>query len=90
MLALLQELRGQDGIWAIACDTDGIDGTEDNAGAFISPESFKKSEELGLDPSSFLSNNDSYSFFHELGGLVSPGPTMTNVNDFRAVLVLPA
>ena len=90
MLALLQELRGQDGIWAIACDTDGIDGTEDNAGAFISPESFKKSEELGLDPSCFLSNNDSYSFFHELGDLVSPGPTMTNVNDFRAVLVLPA
>ena len=90
MLALLQELRGRDGIWAIACDTDGIDGTEDNAGAFISPESYKKSKELGLDPSDFLSNNDSYSFFHELGDLVSPGPTMTNVNDFRAVLVLPA
>ncbi len=88
-LSLLQELRGQDGIWAIACDTDGIDGTEDNAGAFISPESFKKSEKLGLDPSEYLSNNDSYSFFHELGDLVSPGPTMTNVNDFRAVLVLP-
>ena len=90
MLALLQELRGQDGIWAIACDTDGIDGTEENAGAFISLESFKKSEELGLDTSCFLSNNDSYSFFYELGDLVSPGPTMTNVNDFRAVLVLPA
>ena len=89
-LALLQELRGQDGIWAIACDTDGIDGTEDNAGAFISPESLRKSEELGLDPSGFLSNNDSYSFFYELGDLVSPGPTMTNVNDFRAILVLPA
>ena len=88
-LSLLQELRGQDGIWAIACDTDGIDGTEDNAGAFISPESFKKSEKLGLDPSDYLSNNDSYSFFHELGDLVSPGPTMTNVSDFRAVLVLP-
>ena len=85
----LQELRGQDGIWAIACDTDGIDGTEDNAGAFISPESFKKSKKLGLDPSEYLSNNDSYSFFHKLGDLVSPGPTMTNVNDFRAVLVLP-
>ena len=88
-LSLLQELRGQDGIWAIACDTDGIDGTEDNAGAFISPESFKKSKKLGLDPSDYLSNNDSYSFFHELGDLVSPGPTMTNVNDFRAILVLP-
>ena len=88
-LSLLQELRGQDGIWAIACDTDGIDGTEDNAGAFISPESFKKSEKLGLDPLDYLSNNDSYSFFHELGDLVSPGPTMTNVNDFRAILVLP-
>ena len=89
ILSLLQELRGQDGIWAIACDTDGIDGTEDNAGALISPESFKKSEKLGLDPSKYLSNNDSYSFFNELGDLVSPGPTMTNVNDFRAVLVLP-
>ena len=88
-LSLLQELRGQNGIWAIACDTDGIDGTEDNAGAFISPESFKKSEKLGLDPSDYLSNNDSYSFFRELGDLISPGPTMTNVNDFRAVLVLP-
>ena len=88
-LSLLQELKGQDGIWAIACDTDGIDGTEDNAGAFISPESFKKSKKLGLVPSDYLSNNDSYSFFHELGDLVSPGPTMTNVNDFRAVLVLP-
>ena len=88
-LSLMQELRGQDGIWAIACDTDGIDGTEDNAGAFISPGSFKKSEELGLSPSGYLFNNDSYSFFHKLGDLVSPGPTMTNVNDFRAVLVLP-
>ncbi len=88
-LSLLQELRGQDGIWAIACDTDGIDGTEDNAGAFISPESFKKSKKLGLDPSDYLSNNDSYSFFHKLGDLVSPGPTMTNVNDFRAILILP-
>ena len=55
-LSLLQELRGQDGIWAIACDTDGIDGTEDNAGAIISPESFKKSKKLGLDPSFYLSN----------------------------------
>ncbi len=89
ILSLLQELRGQDGVWAIACDTDGIDGTEDNAGAFISPESFKKSQKLGLDPSDYLSNNDSYSFFHKLGGLVSTGPTMTNVNDFRALLVLP-
>ena len=89
MLSLLKDLRGRDGIWAIACDTDGIDGTEENAGAFISPESFKKSEKLGLDPSDYLSNNDSYSFFYELGDLVSPGPTMTNVNDFRAVLVLP-
>ncbi|MBG56311.1 MAG: glycerate kinase [Deltaproteobacteria bacterium] len=89
ILSLLQELRGQDGVWAIACDTDGIDGTEDNAGAFISPESFKKSQKLGLDPSDYISNNDSYSFFHKLGGLVSTGPTMTNVNDFRALLVLP-
>lgn len=89
MLSLLLELKGQSGIWAISCDTDGIDGTEENAGAFISPESFFKSKTLGLDPSFFLSRNDSFNFFSELGNLVFTGPTFTNVNDFRAILVMP-
>ena len=89
MLSLLLELQGQAGIWAIACDTDGIDGTEENAGAVIAPESFERSENLGLNPSSFLANNDSYNFFSVLGNLISPGPTLTNVNDFRAILVMP-
>ena len=89
MLALLIELRGQTGIWAIACDTDGIDGTGDNAGAIIGPDSFKISESLGLNPAKFLEKNDSYNFFSKIGGLVSPGPTLTNVNDFRAILIMP-
>ena len=89
MLSLLIELRGQEGIWAIACDTDGIDGTGDNAGALITPDSFKISNSLGLNPESFLANNNSYNFFSKIGGLVSPGPTLTNVNDFRAILIMP-
>ena len=89
MLSLLIELRGQAGIWALACDTDGIDGTGDSAGAFIGPESFKIADSLGLNPSNFLEQNDSYTFFSKIGGLVNPGPTLTNVNDFRAILILP-
>ncbi len=90
MLSMLVELRGQDGIWAISCDTDGIDGTGNNAGAFIGPESFKLSDSLGLNPEKFLANNDSYNFFSKIGALVSPGPTLTNVNDFRAILIMPS
>lgn len=71
------------GVWAIAADTDGIDGTEDNAGAILTPESMKK----GLDAKAFLARHDSYGFFRELGDLVVTGPTRTNVNDYRAILV---
>ncbi|MBC8260125.1 MAG: glycerate kinase [SAR324 cluster bacterium] len=88
LLTLMQELQGRAGIWALACDTDGIDGTEDNAGALITPQSFIKASNLGLEPAVFLADNDAYSFFEALGDLVSPGPTMTNVNDFRAILVM--
>ena len=89
LLSLLLELKGQAGIWAISCDTDGIDGTEDNAGAFISPESFLKSKDLCIEPSIYLSRNDSYNFFSKLDSLIFTGPTFTNVNDFRAILVMP-
>jgi hydroxypyruvate reductase len=71
------------GIWAIAADTDGIDGTEDNAGAILTPESMKK----GADGKAFLARHDSYGFFQKLGDLVVTGPTRTNVNDYRAILV---
>jgi glycerate 2-kinase len=72
------------GIWAIAADTDGIDGTEDNAGAILTPESMKK----GHDGKVFLGRHDSYGFFRALGDLVITGPTRTNVNDYRAILIL--
>jgi hydroxypyruvate reductase len=71
------------GIWAIAADTDGIDGSEDNAGAILTPDSMKK----GRDAAAFLARHDSYGFFSALGDLVVTGPTRTNVNDFRAILV---
>ena len=72
------------GIWAIAADTDGIDGTEDNAGAILTPDSLRR----GADAKALLAKHDSYGFFKALGDLVVTGPTRTNVNDYRAVLVL--
>ena len=71
------------GAWAIACDTDGIDGSEDNAGAVLSPDSMKR----GRDAKALLARHDSYGFFSALGDLVTTGPTRTNVNDYRAILV---
>lgn len=89
LLALGVALGGHDKVWAIACDTDGIDGTEDNAGALLDPGSLARAAALGLDAKAHLANNDGYGFFAGLGDLVVTGPTRTNVNDFRAVLVLP-
>jgi hydroxypyruvate reductase len=86
-LALAIALRGAQGLSAIACDTDGIDGSEDNAGAIISPETLRRARALGLDPDAFLQANDSYGFFQPLDDLVMTGPTRTNINDFRAILV---
>jgi len=75
-------------VWAIACDTDGIDGSEDNAGALMGPDTLTRAESLGLDPRQYLTSHDSYGFFKALGDLVITGPTRTNVNDYRALLVL--
>lgn len=88
-LALAIELAGTDGISAIACDTDGIDGSRDNAGAMVFPDTLSRARTLGLEPEKYLDNNDSYGFFALLEDLVKPGPTLTNVNDFRAILIDP-
>jgi glycerate 2-kinase len=87
LLALALALGGEPGIDAIACDTDGIDGIMDNAGAIIAPDSLRRARALGLDPTALLDANDSYRFFEALGDLVITGPTRTNVNDFRAILI---
>jgi hydroxypyruvate reductase len=87
LLSLAIELEGHPKIWAIACDTDGIDGSEDNAGAIIRPDTLARAMNLGLDAAAMLANNDAYGFFEALGDLVITGPTRTNVNDFRAILI---
>ena len=89
LLALAVALEGEADIWALAADTDGIDGTGDNAGAIVTPDTLARGERGGLDAGAMLADNDGYSFFKNLGDLVMTGPTLTNVNDFRAILVLP-
>jgi len=88
LLSVAATLEGHPGIYAIACDTDGIDGSEDNAGAIYAPASMARAEELGLDARRKLDDNDAYGFFSALGDLVITGPTRTNVNDFRALLMM--
>lgn len=88
LLSLFHTLKGQEGIYAIACDTDGIDGTEDNAGALFNPSDFIKAQALNLKSDEYLANNDGYSFFEKLNRLIITQPTRTNVNDFRAILIL--
>ncbi|WP_426109915.1 glycerate kinase type-2 family protein [Massilia sp. PWRC2] len=88
LLALGLALDGHAGIDAIACDTDGIDGSEDNAGALLGPDSLARAQAHGLRARAMLDNNDGYSFFQALGDLVVCGPTLTNVNDFRAILIV--
>jgi hydroxypyruvate reductase len=87
LLSLVNDLQGADGMHAIACDTDGIDGTEDNAGAIATPDSLARGVRLGLRAEKLLANNDGYGFFSALGDLVVTGPTRTNVNDYRAILI---
>jgi len=87
-LALSIALDGRDGIWGLAVDTDGTDGSRDNAGGLVSPGTIERARTLGMDATALLANNDSYGYFEDAGGLVVTGPTFTNVNDFRAVLVL--
>lgn len=88
-LALARALNGAPGIWALAADTDGIDGSDDVAGAWIDPGTMARARTLGLDPAVFQSRNDSGGFFAALKQAVVTGPTRTNVNDFRAILIAP-
>ena len=81
-------LQGEPGVHVLAADTDGIDGVEDNAGAIVTPDTLSRARALGLKAQDFLDHNDAYNFFKPLGDLVVPGPTFTNVNDFRALLIL--
>ena len=87
LLSLMIALDGHPRIAALACDTDGIDGSEDNAGAVLLPDSLERIRRAGLDPQALLAANDAYSAFEAIGDLVVTGPTRTNVNDFRAILV---
>jgi hydroxypyruvate reductase len=87
LLALAIALDGAPGIHAIAADTDGIDGSEDNAGALMGPDTLARAARLGLAPRRLLAANDSYGFFRALGDLLVTGPTLTNVNDYRAIVV---
>ena len=88
LLALAVALNGMESVHAIAGDTDGIDGTEDAAGALVTPDTLARARAAGLDPAAFLGRHDSYSLFGAIGDLVTTGPTLTNVNDLRAILVL--
>ncbi len=87
LLAMALTLAGQKGVWALAADSDGIDGTEDAAGAIITPDTLARARDRQLDPRAFLRAHDSYSFFAALDDLVMTGPTGTNVNDIRVTLV---
>jgi glycerate 2-kinase len=87
-MGLVQALQAQPNVWALAADTDGIDGVEDNAGAFVAPDTLERAQAQGMKIDAYLDRNDAYGYFEPLGGLVVTGPTHTNVNDFRAILVL--
>ena len=87
-MGLAQALQGQEGVWALAADTDGIDGVEDNAGARVAPDTLARAAARGVRIGDHLDRNDAYGYFERLGDLVVTGPTHTNVNDFRVLLVL--
>ena len=89
LLSLTENLKGQPGVYALAGDTDGIDGSEDNAGALMTPDTYARAEALGLSAANELADNNGYGYFQALDALLMTGPTRTNVNDFRAILVLP-
>ena len=88
LLSLAIDLDGRENIFAIACDTDGIDGSESNAGAYLEPGSLQRAKSLGVNAKSQLATNDAYGFFAPLEDLIVTGPTRTNVNDFRAILII--
>ncbi|MBU0589034.1 MAG: glycerate kinase [Gammaproteobacteria bacterium] len=87
-LGLALALQGQPGVYALAADTDGIDGMEDNAGAWVEPGTLARAQARGMKIDRYLDRNDAYGYFHALGDLVVSGPTHTNVNDFRGILIL--
>lgn len=87
-MGLALGLQGQPDVYALAADTDGIDGVEDNAGAFVTPDTLSRAAQKGLKLGEFMDRNDSYGFFDAMDALLVTGPTHTNVNDFRAILVL--
>jgi len=87
LLSLAIDLDGAEGIYALACDTDGIDGSENNAGAILAPDSLERAREKKVSAEEMLENNDGYGFFKTLNDLVITGPTRTNVNDYRVILV---
>ena len=88
-LALALALDGAPGVFAIACDTDGVDGAAEVAGAVVTPDTLRRAARLGFDPAQALARNDAHGFFAAVGGQVITGPTLTNVNDFRAILIIP-
>ena len=90
LLALARELEGVSHAWALAADTDGIDGSEDNAGAVLAPDTLARARAAGLDVRRRLDDNDGHGFFSALGDLLVTGPTRTNVNDYRAILLMPS
>jgi len=89
LLALTVALDGLPGVYAIAADTDGIDGTEDNAGAIMTPDTLARATAKGISAKAMLANNDGYNFFKGIDDLIVTGATRTNVNDFRAILITP-
>jgi hydroxypyruvate reductase len=88
-LAMALALDAAPGVHALACDTDGVDGAAEVAGAIIAPDTLARAQVLGRDPAAALARNDAHGFFDVLGDQVVPGPTLTNVNDFRAILIAP-
>jgi glycerate 2-kinase len=87
LLAMALALQGEPGVHALAGDTDGVDGQEEIAGAFIAPDTLARAWALGIAPQAALDRNDGHGFFQALGDSVVTGPTLTNVNDFRAILI---
>jgi glycerate 2-kinase len=87
LLSLAVELNGLANVDALACDTDGIDGSEDNAGAYLAADSMRRARQCGIDGRRQLANNDAFGFFSAIGDTITTGPTRTNVNDYRAILV---
>lgn len=88
LLSLAMALNGLEEVYALACDTDGIDGSETNAGAIITPDTLNRAAHAGIDPTALLDDNDAWTFFNRLNDLVITQPTRTNVNDYRAILIL--